>query len=275
MPTSAKKIIDAIEQLAPLSLATDWDRSGVQISVEWGEKRGVLVALDVTEETVQEAYHTGMDFLLTHHPLLFSYDIKNGIRDDEPTGALIVKLIENGITVYAAHTSYDAAPGGMNDALAGALGLEDAAPLAPDGEAAMVRIGRLPMAMPFDVATRYVSEKLQLNGKVRTVGDPHELIHTVAICGGAGGDFMAEAYKAGADLYITGDVRHHEGILAASMQRCLIDAGHAALEKIFVPAMTEYLRGYFGDDINVLEVLDSQADPDPFRFPYLSEEDED
>ena len=119
--TRASDIIAAVERVAPPSLAEDWDNCGLQVgNAEAGVNR-VLVALTPLPEVFEEAAEIRADFLLFHHPLIFS-PLKSVDTGFYP-GDLLARAISEGRTVYAAHTSYDAAPGGVSVALAEALGL--------------------------------------------------------------------------------------------------------------------------------------------------------
>jgi putative NIF3 family GTP cyclohydrolase 1 type 2 len=100
-----------------------------------------------------------------------------------------------------------------------------------------------------------------MTDRLRTIGDPDAPIRTIAVCGGAGGDFIFDAVQDGVDLYITSDVKHHEGIIAAEHGLCLIDGGHWGTEHHFAAVVANHLRGVFG---NSLEVYESQVRTDPF-----------
>lgn len=117
-----REIAEAIERLAPPELAEDWDNCGLQVGDPDAEARGILVALTPLTEVFDEAEEKGADLLLFHHPLIF------GGLDSVDTGSypgdLIARAIRSGISVYSAHTSYDAAPHGVSVALAEALGLQ-------------------------------------------------------------------------------------------------------------------------------------------------------
>ncbi len=62
------------------------------------------------------------------------------------------------------------------------------------------------------------------------LGDPSRPVRTVALCTGAGGDFLEDAIHAGAELYLTGEVKHHQALLARQHGLAVIDAGHFATE---------------------------------------------
>ena len=113
--------MEAIERIAPPSLAEGWDNCGLQVGDPATEVGRVLVALTPLPEVFDEAEEKGADFLLFHHPLVFR-PITSLDTSSYP-GDLLSRAIRNGLTVYAAHTSYDAASAGVSVALAEALGL--------------------------------------------------------------------------------------------------------------------------------------------------------
>jgi dinuclear metal center YbgI/SA1388 family protein len=116
------QIAEAVERMAPLSLAEKWDNCGLQVGDPEAEVNQVLVALTPLPEVFEEAEERGADFLLFHHPLIFD-PLKTIVTSSYP-GGLLARAIRNGLTVYAAHTSYDAAPAGVSVALARTLGLD-------------------------------------------------------------------------------------------------------------------------------------------------------
>jgi dinuclear metal center YbgI/SA1388 family protein len=117
----ARDIIEAIERIAPPSLAEGWDNCGLQVGNVEAEVSRVMVALTPLPEVFEEAGEVGADFLLFHHPLIFS-PLKCMNTGSYP-GDLVARSVTEGLTVYAAHTSYDAAPDGVSVALARTLGL--------------------------------------------------------------------------------------------------------------------------------------------------------
>ena len=121
--TLVRDVIEAVEDLAPVSLAEDWDNVGLQVGDPDAEVTRVLVALTPLPEVFEEAEEIGADFLFFHHPLIFR-PLK-GVDSSSYPGDLVARAIKGDLTVYAAHTNYDAAPGGVSVALAGALGLEE------------------------------------------------------------------------------------------------------------------------------------------------------
>ena len=115
-------VADAVERIAPLPLAEEWDNCGLQVGDPAAEVGRVLVALTPLPEVFAEAEERGADFLLFHHPLIFQP--LGSLDTSLYPGDLLARAIRNGLTLYAAHTSYDAAPAGVSAALAEALGLQ-------------------------------------------------------------------------------------------------------------------------------------------------------
>ncbi len=114
-------VSEAVERIAPSPLAEGWDNCGLQVGDPAARVSRVLVALTPLPEVFEEAEEKGADFLLFHHPLLF--DPIRTLHTSSYPGNLVARAIRNGLAVYAAHTSYDAAPAGVSVALAQALGL--------------------------------------------------------------------------------------------------------------------------------------------------------
>lgn len=132
MLASTQRIIQFVEEFAPKKLAYEGDRIGLQIGSPQKKARKVMIALDILEDVVDEAIREGVDLIVAHHAVIFN-PLKQ-IRTDKPAGRMIEKLIKHEIGVYIAHTNLDAAPGGINDLLAEALGLQDVEILQPGYE---------------------------------------------------------------------------------------------------------------------------------------------
>ena len=98
-----RSVINAIEDFAPRALQESYDNAGLQAGDATNICTGVLLTLDVNENTVTEAKEYGLNCIISHHPLLFK-GIKS-ISPDTPTGRILIDAISNGITIYSAHTS--------------------------------------------------------------------------------------------------------------------------------------------------------------------------
>jgi dinuclear metal center YbgI/SA1388 family protein len=116
----------AIESLAPLALAQDWDNVGLLLGDAEADVQSVLMCIDTTAAVVDEAIRTKADLIVSYHPVMF-----DGIKRLTAQGpnAHLYKLIQHGIALYSFHTAMDVVPGGVNDALAEAIGIQDPKPL--------------------------------------------------------------------------------------------------------------------------------------------------
>ena len=124
-----KEIIQLIEQFAPLPLQEDYDNSGIQTGDMNKEATGVLLAIDVTENVIEEAISLGCNLIISHHPIAFRpFKSLTGKTYEE---RCMIQAIKNDIVLYAAHTNLDNAYGGVNFKLAEMLELENVKILEP------------------------------------------------------------------------------------------------------------------------------------------------
>jgi dinuclear metal center YbgI/SA1388 family protein len=272
MTVKRHELTEAIEASFPLSIQEGWDNSGWQIALmdDDHDISHVLVAFEITSDVVREATQLDVQVIVEHHPLFFrgvsSIDVSMAAPD--PNGAHVVELIKWDISVYAAHTSFDTANGGMNDALASAFGLTNVTGFpSPDRRSddkwrhAIGRKGEAPATLQTFADFIAESETLfDMKDRLRVVGGTGANVRTVALCGGAGGDFVPDALREGIDLYITADIKQHEAQWARDRGLLLIDGGHYGTEKIFTPVMASLLREKFGDRLQVTE-SDVSCDP--------------
>lgn len=254
-----EQLIEIIEQISPGSIAESWDNCGWQVKCAGDGVKTVLVALEVTHQVIDEAIREGAELILTHHPLLFS-----GVRtidEGDVIGGYLFRLIQNGISVYSCHTSFDKAAGGNNDYLGQLLELSHVRPF--DRDNGLCRKGETPFAITLAELMHRAAEAFAIDeGQFRCVGAPSEIITTVGWCTGAGSEFIKDAFEEGCDLYITGDLKYHEAQAAREMGICVLDAGHYGTEKIFTENMAGQLRRRCaGWDLDVLE---SALDLNPF-----------
>ena len=235
------RIFDFLDDWAPFSTQLSYDNAGLLIGSRNRETVRVGVALDVTNETLEDAEEKGCDLIVTHHPVIFQP--VRSLSD----GSLAARLIRAGIGVIAAHTNLDAADGGVNDLLAAALeltGVEKLADPHEPGLPAGARVGRLRRPMTAGELAAFVKEKLGAGGVRYTERDG--IIEKVAVCGGAGADdFMEPALAAGADALVTGEAKHHQLLAAREMNFSLVDGSHFSTEQIVKKELAARLRTAF------------------------------
>ena len=116
-------VLEALERIAPASYAFSWDKIGLQVGDPSQRVLKAVVSLDRSLAAISFASDRGAQLLLTHHPLIF--EPLGSVTSATYEGRAISELIRRGVSHIAAHTNWDAAPGGINDALAAQLGLTD------------------------------------------------------------------------------------------------------------------------------------------------------
>lgn len=360
-------IVDWLDQFAPSALAADWDNVGLLLGDRGAEVRRVLTCLTVTPESAAEAVETGTQLLITHHPVLFRA-VKR-LTSDTAEGRMLCELIRAGVAVYSPHTAFDNTRGGINESLAGRLGLVELTPLrdregprqckivvfvpeadlgkvsdalfaagaghigqysqcsfrlagtgtffgsentnptvgvkgrreeasewrlevvCPEGRVAAAvealrrahsyeepaydvyplkpeksgggegRLGRLAAAVTLEEFARLVKTALA-SGPVQVVGDPGRKVERVALVCGAGGEMLADAVRARADVFLTGETRFHDYLTAQSRGLALCLPGHYATERFALEELADRLREKWPD----LEVSASRREEDPVRW---------
>ena len=217
-----REIYDFIDSFAPYNTQLEWDNSGFMCGDLNGETETVMVCLDCTNEVIEQAMEEdGCRLIICHHPLIFS-----PLKKIE-AGTPVYNAIKNGITVISAHTNLDMADGGINDVLCDKLKLENVQKLYADG-VPLLRIGEA-QEQPLIPFAAYVSKRLKCFAPVFDAG---RTVKKVAVCGGAGGEYIADVFNAGCDTYVTGEVKHHEALEAKRLGINLIAAGHFFTEAV-------------------------------------------
>ncbi len=226
-----------LNEKIPPSLSCDWDNDGLMCASDMGrEVRRVLVALDITGAAVEEAIRGGYDAIVSHHPLIFSP--LRALTPDDHVAKKIMRLIREGIAAMSFHTRLDAVEGGVNDRLAALLGLEGVIPFG-NGGAAIGRIGELPAAVT--LADFAACVKSALGGASVIASDAGLPVRRVALLGGSGSDEVAAARAAGADTYLTGELKHNYLTDAPDFGINLVAAGHFHTENPVCEVLRELL----------------------------------
>jgi dinuclear metal center YbgI/SA1388 family protein len=258
------EVVVALQARYDPALAEPWDAVGLVCGDPAEPVRRVLFAVDPVSAVVDETLDAGAGLLVTHHPLLLTP--VHGVPADDPKGRVVHRLVRAGAALFVAHTNADrAADGGVNDALAAAVGLRDAEPLepvAPGSRAGLGRVGEL--AGPTSLAgfAAVVAGALPATaGGVRVAGDPARTVRRVAVCGGSGGSLVGAAAAAGADVLLTSDLRHHPVSEAAEAGGpALLDVAHWASEWPWLPVAARALAADLGGRVEVA-VSHRRTDP--------------
>jgi dinuclear metal center YbgI/SA1388 family protein len=262
-----REVLAALNARYDPALAESWDAVGLVCGDPDQSVRRVVFAVDPIGAVVDDVLAAGAELLVTHHPLLLTP--VHGVPADDPKGRLVHRLIRGNAGLFVAHTNADrAADHGVNDALAGVLGLRDAVPLEPtddDPRAGLGRVGDLEQAMSLrEFAARAAAALPATVGGVRAAGDPERLVRRVAVCGGSGASLIAAAVGAGADVFLTSDLKHHPvSDMIDSSGPALCDVAHFASEWPWLPVAADVLHR---DLSGRVEVAVSRRRTDPWTW---------
>lgn len=245
-----REIMQVIEAAYPRDAALDFDNVGLLAGRAEKEVSRVYIELDATDAVIDRAVKAGADMLITHHPLIFS-PVKR-ITDEDFISRRILKLIQNDISYYAMHTNYDVL--GMAELSEKVLGIHDTEVLDVTMEKAgkpegIGRVGTLERPMTLEECCVYVKHRLNL-GSLKMFGDRQAVVSRLAISPGSGKTAVPAALAKGADVLVTGDIGHHDGLDAVEQGLAVIDAGHYGTEYIFIDDMKRFLE----EKLPVLEV---------------------
>lgn len=236
--------VDVLDAMFPPDTALGGDVVGLTVGDPSAPVRSVLLAVDPTLAVVDEAVAGGYDLMVTHHHLLRSG--LHAVLPSEPKGAAVLALAGGGVGLYSAHTNADVARGGVNEALASAVGLQHVEPLSlPEGQP-LGRVGQLAQEMTLAQFAEHLAGVLPgAPAGLRVAGPRDGRVERVAVLGGSGDREFDAVREAGADVYVTADLRHHpvsefreHGLLAARSGGAdgpfVIDAGHWATESLWL-----------------------------------------
>ena len=236
MPT-AQEIEQYLFSLAPKELALEWDNVGLLVGRPAKEVHSVLIALDITEDVVDEAIAQHTDLIVAHHPVMnCKWHQVQSVRDDTFQGRILIKMLQHDLSGICMHTNLDIAQGGVNDMLANALHLRQLQPLGNDG---CGRVGLLEHQMTLDDFLPVVYNALGCSG-MRYVASGKPVWH-VAVGGGACWDYHEAALQKGCDTFVTSDLSYHDFLDARAMGLTVIDAGHFPTEDVVCPQVADWL----------------------------------
>lgn len=258
------KIINAVAPEAN-AIVGEYDNVGLIVGKADNEVDRVLCCLDVTEEVLGEALEAGVQMIIAHHPMIFRPI--NKITDESILGSKIITAIENGIAIYAAHTSLDFTVDGINDYVAKLFKLKDIKVMDKyiSENEGLGRVGNLEEEVTVSALKDEVARRLD-DEYVRVIGDHYDPVSRVAIINGAGGGdtaYVDMALKAGADCLITADLKHHVAIYAKERGVTVIEPQHYTMEHVYISRLIELLADEAEASGVDIELIQSEKDINP------------
>lgn len=253
-----KEFVLKMNELCPFYSAYDWDNVGLLVGNTESEIKGIYIALDISDKVIDSAKESGCNLILTHHPMIFKPI--NRVVNTDMNGKRIMNLIKNDINYIAMHTNYDVHI--MWKLVAERLGFLDAKVLDITEEENGVAVGigsvcELEKPLSLRALCSEVKEKMDLPF-VTYYGEENAPVKRIAVVPGSGKSEIKTALLKGADVLITGDITHHEGIDAKESGLNIIDAGHDGLENAFIYHMRDYIISNFQDIIVKTAPIDIQ-----------------
>jgi dinuclear metal center YbgI/SA1388 family protein len=249
-------LVLAMEAIAPPAFAESWDNVGLVVGDRDAPLTRVLVAVDLSPAVFREIERRGCDAAVAYHPPVFQ-PVRRLLAGD-----LGYEAARRGLAVYSPHTALDVAEGGTNDVLADVLNVRDRRPLrarVPGGPG----IGRVGEVAPVDARAIVASLKACLRlSHVLAAGDLARTVTRVAVCAGAGGALLDDVVASGAQLYVAGELAHHDALRGARAGLAVACTLHSNTERAAMPSLARRLREHLlGVDVQV-----SEADVDPFTI---------
>lgn len=234
------EITAVIEGFAPLALQESYDNSGLLVGRPDDEVHRALLAVDVTDEVLDEAEAEGCDMVITHHPIIF-HPLRR-LNSANQTERCVERAIRRGIALYACHTNLDSATDGMSWRLASMLGVGSLRLLQPSHEGAATGfgvVGELPA--PLDIAEFFERIRRTTGARIlRHSAIVSREVSRVAVCTGSGASLMGAAKASGADVYVTADMKYND-FMTPDGAFTAVDAGHFETEYCAIDILFDVL----------------------------------
>ena len=255
MEYKVEEITDFMKSWAREDYQESWDNSGIQINFN-EVTENVTLALDLTDKVIDEAVKNNSKLIITHHPMFFS-GIKN-IDINTYSGKNIIKLIDNRISVYSAHTSLDIAKDGVNDTLCDILDLKVIKGLSEaDSGYTIGNIAEFNEEISAEELLELLKNKLEYDN-VKIYGRKNK-IKKIAICGGSGASMIDDVINNNVNCYITGDVKHHDAQYAYEKGIMLVDISHYYGERTVLDIIKNKLQNNFKINVNIVNNNDFEV----------------
>ncbi|CAH2074135.1 unnamed protein product, partial [Iphiclides podalirius] len=251
-----------LENFAPKKLSESWDNTGLLVQPYSPRPiTKILLTNDLTEKVALEAQKHECEMIISYHPPIFA-PLKSVVQSSWKE-RVVSFLLENRISLYSPHTSWDSVQGGVNDWLASCFPYIEVSPIVPgiDPNTGAGRFLKLEPGMTLSDAVSRVKKLTDLkhvrlglaNGKSLS-----DTIETVALCAGSGGSVLKSVVNC--DLFLTGEMLHHDVLDAAQRGISVILTNHSDSERGFLRGFSTNLQNKLN---NQIQVLVSEFDKDP------------
>ncbi|CAN8006102.1 unnamed protein product [Ixodes hexagonus] len=255
-------VVKTLDRMAPLRMAAPWDNVGLLVEPSSCRVvRTVLLTNDLVPEVVQEASSLGADLIVSYHPPIFA-PVK-ALRQGSWKERVLIQCVELGMAVYSPHTSWDAVRGGVNDWLSSCFDCASSEPVEKDSadpDAGMGRLLVLKAPLSVGEAASRVKAHLKLSSVRLALGSgqtAQSTVRAVAVCAGSGGSVLKAV--PGAQLYLTGEMSHHEVLDAQQRGVSVLLCEHSYSERGYLELFAEKLR----HELDAVTVRVSSADVGP------------
>ena len=257
-----QEVANVLERVAPRNLQEDYDNAGFIVGNPSNDVTGVLCCLDSTEDVLEEAIQKGCNLIIAHHPIIFR-GLKS-ITGQTYVERVIIKAIQNNITIYAIHTNLDnVLIDGVNAKIAQKLGLEVKHILKPTAESPNIGAGliaHLNATMKEIDFLRHIMQVLECRC-IKHTQLLDKAVQKVAICGGSGQFLLPFAIQSGADIYITADFKYHD-YFDADNQIVVADVGHYESEQF----TAELLCNIITENFSTFAAYISETITNPIKY---------
>ncbi|KAG9073521.1 hypothetical protein FS749_015050 [Ceratobasidium sp. UAMH 11750] len=273
---AARAVARAFERgIAPLRLAESWDNVGLLIEspVIQPNRNKILLTIDLTTAVAEEALSTPTSLIVSYHPPIFS-----GLKSltlGNPLQRSLLRCAAGGVSVFSPHTALDSVRGGVNDTLAASLGTPsnvDVLGEIKENDAGAGRLVTLSDPVSLNTLCERVKaycglERLQVGVSAKLESFTEHSIRTIALCAGSGGSVLKGST---ADVYLTGEMSHHEVLAAVAQGTSVILCGHSNTERPYLSTLQRKLQEALDQDTELqgekYEVVVSSADKDPLAI---------
>jgi dinuclear metal center YbgI/SA1388 family protein len=218
----------------------DYGPQGLQVESDNVEIDRVALAVDTSPAVIEAAASWDSDILLVHHGILWR--IVEPITG--PLGVRVRLLLQNAITLYAAHLALDAHPEvGNNAVLAQIFGVTVDQWWSEPTNVPIGIVGNMAVHITLDEFVSKVNQELKTSARV--LGSGPDIVKRVAIISGSAADQASDAKRLGADTFLTGETSHANYWAAADLGINIVYAGHYATETVGIKALGRHLAEKF------------------------------